>query len=247
MSILFFTTVPTNLPAALTQLGAALAFVLPAIVVSIVAAYPLEANIKALARQPLMQPKLMRLLLLTQIMLQTPILFGFLISVFIHTNVETTVLMTEGIKMIASGLVFGLGSIGPIIGLAYFARQASVAIGRNSTAYDNIFAFSFVSQGIIETPVLFVFVVSLMLCFAPLSVASYAGIAYLMSALAMSFTTVPAGISSGIMAGSACEEIGSYNHRYPEISRTSLLGQVFIETNTIYGLIIVFIMIFTLP
>ena len=251
MGILFFSTMPTTLPAALVQLGAACAFILPAMLAAFVAARPLEAILTSLARQPLLHTQLMRLLLLTQIMLQTPILFGFIISFIIHTSIDPTLSMAAALKLFASGLVFGLGSIGPLIGLGIFAQQACSAVGLDPKAYDTIFKFTFISQGVIETPVLFVFVVSLILYFLPLSVAWYAPVAYCMSALAMSLTTLGAGISSGRIAGSACKQMHAadttQNFVAIELSRTSLLGQVFIETNAIYGFIIVFVMLFSLP
>lgn len=253
MSIIFFSTVPTSLPGALAQLGAALAFVLPALMVGVLAAHPLAANIKSLAQQPLLQQKMIRLLLLTQIMLQTPILFGFVMSGLINASVTDTLSMTEAFKLLASGLTFGLGSMGPLLGLSLFARQACKTVGKYPEAYDNIFAFTFVSQGIIETPILFVFVISLSLWLITPSAAMqnagelWSSIAYIMIACTMGLTTLPAGISSGKIAGSACQQIGMYAENYPVISRISLLGQVFIETNTIYGFIIVFIMLLSLP
>ena len=247
MGVLFFYTVPTNLAGALAQLGAALAFIIPAVIVGIVAAYPLAANIQALARQPLLQQKILRLLLLTQIMLQTPVLFGFVISGLINASITPELSMAAGLKLFASGLTFGLGSMGPLLGLSIFARQACSTVGEHPDSYDNIFAFTFVSQGIIETPILFVFVVSLWLWLVAPSAAPWSSTAYSMIALTMGITTFTAGTSSGKTASSACKQIGLYAEQYGAISRTSLLGQVFIETNAIYGFITAFIMLYLIP
>lgn len=247
MSIIFFYTIPTTLPGALAQLGAAAAFTFPAATVGTIAAYSLAENIQALARQPLLQQKIMRLLLLTQIMLQTPVLFGFVLGGLLNASVDSTLTITAGIKLFASGLTFGLGCMGPLLGLSLFARQACSAVGEHPQSFDNIFAFSFVSQGIIETPILFVFVVSLWLWLVQPSEALLANIVYITIACMMSSTVFGAGISSGTTAGTTCKQIGLYGENYAALSRTSLLGQVFIETNAIYGFIIAFIMLYLIP
>jgi F0F1-type ATP synthase membrane subunit c/vacuolar-type H+-ATPase subunit K len=247
MAILFFYTRVTTSAGAIAQLGAALAFIVPTMIVGFAAAHPLAANIKALARQPLLQQKMLRLLLLTQIMLQTPILFGFIMGWLINASVAPDLTLPAALKLFASGLTFGFGSIGPLIGLAIFAQQASKAVGAHPDAYEPIFGFSFVSQGIIETPVLFVFVVSLWLWLVQPSDALWTSVAYVMIALTMGITTLPAGMNSGITAGNACQQIGMYTEHYPQISRLSLLGQIFIETQAMYGFIMSFIMLYLIP
>lgn len=244
--LLLYRPTPTD-AMAITQAGAALALVLPACLIGIAAAYPLSNIFYAFARQPLSYQKLLRQLLLTQIMLQTPILFGFIISIFIHQQTTLALELPQAIKLFASGALFAFGIVGPIIGITLFAKAACEAMGFNRNAHDTIFSFTFISQTIIETPILFVLIVALFLCFGPVSSATYAPTAYLLSALCMTMTTLAAGISSGRTAQTACEQIGKNLHAFPLLSGTSLLGQVFIETNTIYGLIIVIVMLFTLP
>ncbi len=180
-------------------------------------------------------------------MLQTPILFGFIISWILHNSTVVSLTLNQGMQLCASGLAFALGILGPVIGLAIFATSACSAMGFNRHAHETLFSFTFISQTIIETPILFVLIVALILCFNPTSSAQHAGIVYIISALCMGMTTLPVGISSGKTAEAACNEVAHNLSSYNFISSTSLLGQVFIETNTIYGLIVVLTMIFTLP
>ena len=55
----------------------------------------------------------------------------------------------------------GLGSLGPAIGQALFARQACRAVGLSRAAYGKVFTLSMLTEALIETPVLFAFVVSI--------------------------------------------------------------------------------------
>src|SRR5437870_5245177 len=72
-------------------------------------------------------------------------------SVFVET-------MRDSLRLISSGLAIGLGSVGPAIGLAIFAKAACAGIGINRKAYAKILPFTFISEAIIETPVIFAFV-----------------------------------------------------------------------------------------
>lgn len=236
----------THAPAILlSQTGAMFAFVVPAGLVGILSAAPLQEIFASLARQPLFSQGLLNQLLLTQIMLQTSVLFGFVISVILIVQAPQTIM--EGIKLFSSGLVFGLGTIGPVIGLSLFARSACAALGRNRDAFDKIFSFTFVSQGMIETPLLLVFVIAIIFLLIPASSASYASIAYVAAALCMSITTMNAGINSGYASSKACEQISTHLEAYENISTTSLISQTFIESNAIYGLITVIFILWSLP
>lgn len=246
MTALFLMKTTTTSSMVLAQAGAACAFIIPAGIVGVASAYPLKEIFLSLARQPLFQQKLLSQMLLTQIMLQTSVLFGFVISIILHTQTTEFFDTATGLKLLASGLVFGLGTIGPIIGLTLFATQACKSVGLNRHAFDKIFSFSFISQGMIETPVLLVFVIAIIFGFIPTSTAPYASIAYLASAFCMGMTNLGAGINSGRTASHACEQIGMHIEKYETLSTISLISQTFIESNAIYGLIIVILMVFGL-
>lgn len=248
MCLLFITgSSATTVAQLLGKLGAASALALPAALIGFASSYPLVQIFYACARQPLFYQKLLQQLLLTQIMLQTPALLGFVMGWLIHSSATSLISYTEGIKLLASGLVFAVGIIGPVIGLTLFGQESCKSAGLNRNSFDDIFGFTFISQGIIETPILLVFITSVTLCFIGASAAPYAGVVYIASALCMGMATLVPGISSGATARKACAEITSKPKEYSTIAGASFLSQVFIETNAIYALILVFVMIFTLP
>lgn len=247
MTALFLMKATSTLGMTLTQAAAGFAFIIPASIAGIASSYPLKEVFLSLARQPLSHQQVLNQMLLTQIMLQTPVLFGFVISVILHTQTAEFVDTATGLKFLGAGLVFGLGAIGPLFGLTIFAKQACKSVGFNRHAFDKIFSFTFISQGMIETPVLLVFVIAIILIVIPTSTAAYAGIAYLASAVCMGITNIGAGINSGRTASHACEQIGKNLENYDNLSTISLISQTFIESNPIYALIIVIIIIWGLP
>lgn len=245
--ILLLMNIPETMSMLLCYTGAACALLIPSIVVGIASAYPLSEIFMALARQPLLYPQLLRQLLFTQIMLQTPTLFGFVITLLLFSKAVSTLSITAGLKLCATGLMFGLGVIGPTLGIALLATEACYRIGLNKNVVDKIFSFTLISQGVIETPVLLVVMLSLFMMFTSISSGMYAGIVYLATALCMGCINLSSGINSGITARSSCQQINQYPQEYSNISNANLITLTFIETSVIYGMIIVFMILFSLP
>lgn len=234
-----------NFYGALVELGAALAISVPACVIGIQSAKAAREAFKSLARQPFIDNKIMNLLLLTQTIIQTPVIFGLVIGWLLLQQAPNVTTMNVSLKFFASGIALAIGSIGPTIGLAKFAKEACKGVGLNKHAYDKILSFTFLSQAMIETPILFSLVISLILYFRTVvETGHYVGLIFLSSAITAGFTTFACGISSGRTAAAACKEIGKAPENYQLLSRSSLLGQTMIDTNAIYGLIIAILMIF---
>lgn len=222
------------------EVGIALALCIAGSVVGIGASYPAQAACFATARQPFFAQKIQILMLLTQSIMQTPMLCAFIIGLLIRTNTLSIVTFAHSIQQIAAGLCIGLASIGPTYGLARFAHQVCTSVGRNRAAYPQLLSFTLISEAIIESPLIFALVVALMILNIPLSAASLAthGLTLLGVGIVMGLGTFGVGIGSGNTAAQACHEIEQKPHLYNLFSRTSLIIQVLIETCAIYTFLI---------
>jgi len=223
--------------------GIALAVAIPSFFVGLFSAYPALESCKALARQPFLKSTIMNLVFIILTILQTPIIFGFLVALLIRGTIEPSLSSEELFKLAASGLTMALGSIGPIIGLSLFGAAACTALGNNPEASQKITTFTLISQALIETPIFFTLVVSLALLITS-HTSSNSPLAYLAAAFAMGMSTFGVGISSGRTAAAACTEIGKNMERYPLLLRVSPISQALIDTGAIYGLIVAFVIIF---
>ena len=240
-------TTPTTSINGWAQLGIAAALAIPGFVIGIGSALPVAQSMASLARQPFFGTKIMNLMLINQSVIQTPVIFGLIMGIIIYNQIATSTTLVESIKLLAAGLAMGLGSLGPTIGLSIFSQEACKSPGINRTAYPKIVSFTFVSQALIETPILFALIIAIMLTFIPITaqVPLIAGSLYLATACIIGFSTLGAGISSGRTAVAACKQITLKPEHYNVISRTSMLGQTLIDTCTIYGLILALILMFT--
>jgi F0F1-type ATP synthase membrane subunit c/vacuolar-type H+-ATPase subunit K len=230
----------------IAELGIAAAVALPGCCIGIVSAYPTRAACLAVSRQPFFAQKILRFMLITQSLIQTPIVFGFIIAMFIKTQAASISSMAEALRLVASGLSIGLGSIGPVIGMAHFAKIACEGVGYNRAAYNKLFAFTFISEAIIETPIIFSLVISTLLIVVPTTGRIdplLTSIGMLAAALCTGLGTIGPGISSGRVAASACYQIARNPNLYGLLSRLSLFAQGLIDTCAIYALLIALMLV----
>jgi F-type H+-transporting ATPase subunit c len=237
----------TNFYGGLAELGIAFAICLPGLVLGLASSLPARAACFAVARQPFFVPQILRFMMISLSLLQTPIIFGLMVALFIQNQAADVVTMRDSLRLIASGLCIGLGSVGPAIGLALFANMACKGIGVNRDAYNQIFSFTLISQAIIETPIIFSLIISISLLFLvpPLGQEDMLdGIALLAAGLCTSIGTFGPGISSGRTAMAACKEIAYQPETYSALSRVSMFAQGLIETAAIYAVLISFLLLF---
>jgi F0F1-type ATP synthase membrane subunit c/vacuolar-type H+-ATPase subunit K len=223
----------------LSKIGIACAICCSGFVTGLFAAWPTVQACYAIARQPFFAQKITRIMMITQTIIQTPLIFAFLISLFINTQSNTVLDLANTLRLIGSGLCIGIGSIGPSIGLATFAKEAVRGLGINREAFGKILSFTFISEAIIETPLIFALVVSVLLILTNIANANLLrGIALLAAGLCAGLGTFGPGVSSGRTAGTACNQIALNSEQYSIISRTSMIGQALIESTAIYALLI---------
>ncbi|MGB8367223.1 MAG: hypothetical protein WCD44_02585 [Candidatus Babeliales bacterium] len=225
----------------LAEIGIALAICLVGFVIGIVSAWPVQAACQAITRQPFFSQRILGFMVMTQALIQTPLVAALIIALFIKIQLPDIVTISDSCRLIASGLTIGLGSIGPAIGLALFAKTAVNGLGINRAAYNKLFSFTLISEAIIETPVIFSLVVAIILLFIvpkPQTDNTVASIAFLAAGLCTGIGTLGPGISSGKTAAAACKQIAHNPKMHSTLSRFSIFAQGLIETCAIYAILI---------
>ena len=234
-----------NIYITLSEVGIACALGITGGIVGLLSSLPVQEAVYAISRQPFFSNKILNTMLLTQSIVQTPVIFGFLIALFIRGQLDTVASYANGIRLIAAGLCIGIGSIGPTIGLARFAKIANRCISFNRAAYSTLMPFIFISQAIIETPIIFSVLVTIILLFTPVKPNNefLGALSCIATAFCAALGTLGPGISSGKIASAACEEIALNHENSSIISRTSILGQGIIDAAAMYALLVALIII----
>lgn len=227
------------------KIGIIAAMSITGLVTGLTSAFPAQAACLAVARQPFFAHRISGFMLMTQVLIQTPIIAAFLVSLFIQGQSDSATTITDSLRLIASGLCIGIGSIGPAIGLMTFSKAALNSLGKNSKAYSKLLSFTFISEALIETPIIFCLIIAITLLFLVphASTDPIHGIIFLAAGLCTGLGTLGTGISSGITAAAACTQIGNAPESYNVLSRTSILAQSLIETMVLYTVILSLLMI----
>jgi len=244
----FDTSIPASYEyAAIGRLGISIAIGLSGFMAGIASSLPAQAACLSIARQPFFSNKIMQLMLITQTIIMTPNIFGFVIALFINSQIAYVTNLNEGLKLLAAGLSIGLGSIGPSIGLSIFAQAACTAISVNRKSYAKILPFTFISEAIIETPAIFSFLISLLILnvHMPADAPIIYGITLIAAALCMGLSTLMTGISTGTTGSIACFHIGNNPEHYSKISNICFFALAMIDTFAIYGFIVAIILFYT--
>lgn len=236
ISIILFSIKITAPYMYLPLLGIMLAIVLPGFTAGLYSAAPISTACQAIARQPFFTNKIINIMLITTSFIQTPIIFGFIIALFIFYQMPNCTNYTQALALFASGLSVGIGGIGSIIGLSRYARAACASLGYNRNVYFQIITFTFVSQALIETPVIFALITALLILNTNILQASMmTSVALISAALCTSISNLGPSLGSGKTAASACEQITTNPKQYAQISKTSLIAQGMLDSFAIYG------------
>ncbi len=240
MSFFLFFKPPTTFPSALGELGIAFSMGIPGLVIGWASADPASNALGAIARQPFVSRRMRNFMLLVLSLLQTPLIFGLIMAFVIHGMLPGITTVAQSLILIGAGIAIGLGSVGPVLGSCLFTKIACKSAGRNRAAFSKLFTFTFISQAMIETPVVFAIIISLML----INQASIVyenpliGLAYLAFGATMGIGTFGTGISSGRAAAAAADQIAYNPAAYTILSRASMMAQGLIDTIAIYAFII---------
>lgn len=245
MLIIDSTTMANYYYATFGVIGMALAIGLPGLVVGIASSLPAQAACEAVARQPFIHNKILNIMLITQTIIMTPNIFGFLICLLIKNKLSSVASLEQGLQLLASGLSIGMGSIGPAIGLSMFSYAACKAVGFNKDAFGKIMTFTFVSVAIIETPAIFALLISLTILTTKINDGSFLqAFSMLAAAICIGISTIAPGISAGRTGRATCEQIAANVQQYSALSKTTMLALAMIDTFAIYGLLVSMMLIF---
>ncbi|MFC1894486.1 ATP synthase F0 subunit C [Candidatus Dependentiae bacterium] len=234
-----FGTKVVTMPIAIAELGMALAIGVSALAISIASSFAVKSTCKSIARQPFFSQKIVTLMLIAQSMIEAPVVFAFVLVLMVKANLNETISIYEGVKYFSACLCIAIGSIGPSCGQAIFTRYSSRAVGLNKDAYSKIFTFSIINEAIIQTPLIFSLLVSILLIYVSVTNTPFSSsVGFLMAAITTGLGCLGTPIAAGNVGAKGCEELALNPDNYSSLFRSTILAQAFIESSVIYCLII---------
>ena len=230
---------------AFAEIGMSLAVGFAAVSISIASSFVVKAASNATARQPFFAAKILTFMLISQSIIEAPVIFAFIVALLIKINLTSTMSMVESLKLFSAGLVVAIGCIGPSIGQALFARTANTAIGLNKNVYGKIFPFALIHQAMIETPMVFCVLIALITIFLkiPPTLSFTSALKFPLAAIAMGIGALGVSVGMGYSSSRGCKQIPIEPKVYTPIIQLTLLSAAFIESVIIYDLIICLLLI----
>ncbi len=238
--MLLFKQAPTSWGTAWAEVGIALAISATCCVMSIASGTVVRAATYSISRQPFSVKNIFTLMIMAQAIIEAPAIFAFIVSVLIHSSITTDLNLALGLKYFASCLVLAIGSIGPSIGQAIFSSAACSAAGLRNNIQDKLFPFMLINQTLIDTPLIFCLLFSFLILFTQLPIENSFGtsISFIAAAAAMGSGTLGSGIGIGYTGAQCAYQIAHNPQQYRLIFKTNLFSIAFIESSTIYAMII---------
>lgn len=220
--------------------SAALSMGVPALLCGIYTGNPGAAAIQAAAHNPQHIGSIRTIMLVGLSFLQAPLIFGFLMTLLINNALPMLTGPLDALPILLGGCIFACGCIGPIIGLSNFATATNETVGTHPTTSGQLFRFAIISQTVIETPMLFTFLVSIYTLTTPLKTGAFIIQCALLAGipLCLGLCSLGVGISSGRISAAVCRQLGTYPAQAALVTRTGLLAQILLDTLFIYSLIV---------
>lgn len=226
------------------EMGIGLAVGVAAAAISLASSFVVKAATQAIARQPFFAAKIITFMLISQSIIEAPVIFSFIVSLVIKTQLTATVTQAASYSFFAAGLTVAIGCVGPSIGQALFGYNACKAIGININSYGRLFPFSLLMEAIIETPMIFCVLFSLLMLYStPIAQLTLIGSTkHIIAAATIGTAAVASSLAIGHVTSKTCHFIAMDPEIYAALARTTLLAVAFIESSMIYALIIALLM-----
>lgn len=230
---------------ALALSGSLLAVGITSCIVGLASSLIVKTAAQAIARVPLFTTKIVTFMLLTQAVMEAPVIFALIVHFMVKARISELLTITEASALCAVGICIAIGSIGPSIGQLLLAQASMHGIGTNYHAYNKIAPFTFLNQAFIETPVVFcLLIIGLIVQKAPLNADNplFAHQAWIAISV-ISFSAITGAIAIGLVSRKSSIYIAKNPLAYAVILRTTMLTVAFIESCVVYALLVALFLI----
>ncbi|MFH1461639.1 MAG: ATP synthase F0 subunit C [bacterium] len=240
LMMLFGTTEVITWGIALAEIGIAVMIGVSAAAISISSGYAVKSSAISISRQPIFSQKILTLMLVTQSMMEAPVVFSFVMALILKSQFSSTLSIYTGIKFLAASTCLTLGSIGPCLGQGIFASSSCAAVGLNRSAYSKLLPFSIINGAVIQTPLIFSLLLSILIVFYPISESNPIStvICFCIIAFTIGCGAFGTSTAAGFVGSKTAKQIALNLESYSILFRSNILAQAFIESSVIYALIV---------
>jgi ATP synthase F0 subunit c len=200
---------------------------------------------ESIIRQPKAAGEVVRAMLVTQAVSETPGIFGLLIAFTLLFVVSSQGQASVVAAYVSAGFCMGAGAIGAGLGEGIAGGSSCESIARYPSQSENIVFSTLLGQAVSETCAIFALIISLLLCLNTPNTRDIGVIGALMGAgFSMGIGAIVIGAVNGWVTSRAVWGIGRNPRASVHILRTMFIGQAVTESLGIYSLVIALSLIF---
>ncbi len=225
-------------------LGAGIAIGLGGLGSGIGMGFSAEDGVKGISIQPGANNEIFKTMLIGQAGTGSASIFALVIAiilVFIGTPSD----LNQAFAYLSAGIAIGLGGLGSGYGAGLAGKAACEAAARQPRFNNTFLANMLVGQAVVQTPIIFALVVSLILIFMSFPGGDLITIGALLGAgISIGLGSIGSGIGTGMAAEDAIKGMGKKIEESGNLLKIMLLGQAVAQTPTIFALLVSFILLF---
>jgi F-type H+-transporting ATPase subunit c len=214
--------------------------------VGVACGYAIKGACLAIARQPFYAQRVQMFLLIILAFIETPAIFCFILAMAIFGSFTPDMSFVEAIKYSSAAISVCLGSVGPSVAQALFAKAACEAVGLNHDAFTKIFSFTVITEALIETAALFCFIVGFTILGKKISpdLTESGSISFMIIPFTVGIGTIGSAIGIGMVGMKAVKEIAIHPKEYGLFFGTTFFFQVLIEISGLFAFLISILLLF---
>lgn len=235
----FFYYITITLCAAITSIGVGIGESLASI-----------AAISALNRQPAARSDISRAVIVGMALTETAAVIGVVVAFLLVTRVNMLSTSNPYTGLAIIGIACAISLSGAVVGIASSmpVKQACLAIARQPFFAPKIFNLMLITTSFIQTPIIFGFIIALLILYQAPQVTTSSGSLHLIgSGLAIGIGGIGPVLGLGTFAQSACRGIGFNRDAYNRLLTFTFMSQAFIETPIVLSLVVALILITRAP
>ncbi|MBT4594869.1 ATP synthase F0 subunit C [bacterium] len=232
-------------PASMRYVGVGIATALSSIGSGIGMGIAISGTIDATIRQALSQDHITRIQIVGLIFIETTAVLSLVFAFMMLFGKPFVGEWGPGLAELGLGLSIGLAAFSVGIASSWVVRASGNAVARQPFFAQKITTFMVVLQSLIEAPLMFAFIVMLLIRGELSEHTTLAeGIKFFAAAMSIGLGAIGPSIGQGFLSSAGAEGIGKNRDAYGKIFSFAIISEAFIETPVIFALVISITLIF---
>ncbi len=202
--------------------------------------------IESMGRQPAGEASNFRAMVIGLALIETGIILALVIALLLLFSSYGEITWAIALSELGIALALGTAAAAVSVASSFVVKASSKSIARQPFFAQKIITIMLLIQSIIEAPVIFAFIISLLIrSRIHESMTVLEGVRNLAAGMTIAFGSIGPSIGQAIFGYASCSSLGTHKNSYSKIFPFTLLNEVVIETPVIFCLLVSFMILYT--